>query len=158
VAHPSNVVQVDFRARALTPEENSLDELKGLARQLVLADPLGGADLLSEMIGDNHDEAAMWEKAWKEAAGEACRLRRELRQREYAGFAFTDQDVLAAMPAGRVRACVLATRMFPSMQVPHGIVVRIGHALGRLERDGRTRRHPRGASMWDHASWEAVSV
>jgi hypothetical protein len=77
----------------------------------------------------------------------------ELMRIDRARFPVDDAEVLRALrhvsSTSPVRARLVAERLFPADCPNHSAVIRVGHALGRLERQGKVRRVDlRGHDRW----------
>jgi len=97
------------------------------------------------------------------------KVERELEAERKARFSFSDDDVLTALRLasieGHVRAKGVARIVFPDDDLSHSVVIRVGFALGRLERAGlATRLEVRGHDRWRHSNardgfqWKAVDA
>lgn len=136
----SNVIDVDFAARGRPQPGELLDELQRRTREL--------RQETAELVAAERDLRA-WER-WDEA-----QLRRRIRYLEEQLKAerqsqFDDEAVHAAAlalvgeTAADFPATAIAERLLP--RPTHSAIVRVGLALSRLEREGRTERVPQPGS------------
>lgn len=130
-----SVIEVDFRG-SKTPADELFDKFSAIAQ---------AAD----------EEIASLRRQLVLAARRNTKLRRQLDAERRARFPFTDEAVLAALHriSAPVRAKAVAEALFPSDAPDHSVVVRVGLALGRLERGRMARRVARrGNTMWSHGA------
>lgn len=143
-----NVIDVDFRPQ--TPEA-ILDRLEAADGRAAEKTAQAFRDLY-ELAGKVDREIDWYKNQLRLAWQSASAARRKLAFERRARFSFTDDDVLAAirrLGAQPVRARVVAEDLFSNETLSHSVVVRVGQALGRLERAGQVRRlHIRGHDCW----------
>ena len=129
---PDNVIDVDFAA-AQTAALDPLDEAGRILSEA--RDVANEIQKIERFAGWDRRQCDLYRKRVRE-------LKRQLAaERRFKQF--TDDAVLAALQdifvGEAVHATAIAHQMFPA-GVSHSVVVRVGLALGRLERTGRARR------------------